>query len=574
MGDLTMMTEQIARLERRLERERLARKQAEQIAEKKTREIYEANIELIELNSNLEEIITHRTEELARARDEAVASNQAKSLFLANMSHELRTPLNAIIGYSEILTEEAVENGLKDFIPDLNKIQSAGRHLLSLINDILDISKIEAGKMDVYAEQFSIVNMIDEVASTISHLVKKNGNSFAKELADGLGEMNSDLTKVRQILFNLLSNASKFTENGIVTLGVSPAQLNGAAAVAFSISDTGIGMTPQQLGKVFESFTQADASTTRKYGGTGLGLAISRHFSEMLGGSLNVTSQSGEGTTFTVILPLKYQAKRQSSSIEPQAVMDDRNSLNSERKTVLVIDDDPTVRDILSRHLKEHGYNVITTPSGEEGLALARQYYPDLITLDVMMPLMDGWTVLSELKHDNALRHIPVVIATITDDRNLGFSLGASDFIHKPIDKERLFMAVDAHCRKSTVRSILLVEDDEDTRDVTRRMLEKANCDVLEAENGRIALESLASNRPDMILLDLMMPEMDGFEFLTAIRSQEQWQDIPVIVVTAKSLTDEDRQQLDGRIAQLYQKGTHSIDHIVKEVNSRLNALV
>jgi signal transduction histidine kinase len=296
----------IEQLERRLEREKRARKAAEAIAEEKTREIYEANVRLQQLNGRLEELVQQRTVELAAARDEAVRASRAKSDFLANMSHELRTPLNAIIGYSEILLEEAAELGQPALRSDLEKICGAGRHLLGLINDILDLSKIEAGRMEIFPETFMVPGMLAEVQATIEPLVAKNGNRLVVEAAADLGEMRSDQTKVRQNLFNLLSNAAKFTRSGTITLGARRLPAADGDHIEFRVADTGIGMTDEQLRKLFQAFSQADASTARRYGGTGLGLAITRHFCRMLDGEVSVESRPGEGSVFTLVLPARY----------------------------------------------------------------------------------------------------------------------------------------------------------------------------------------------------------------------------------------------------------------------------
>jgi signal transduction histidine kinase/CheY-like chemotaxis protein len=515
-------------------------------------------------------------EQVAKAKEAAETANKTKSLFLANMSHELRTPLNAILGYSEMLQEEAADRQLEDaFGSDLKKINAAGKHLLALINDILDLSKIEAGKMELFLENFEVSELINEIASTIRPLVEKNANTLHIECAPDLGLMQADQIKVRQGLFNLLSNAVKFTHEGDVTLNASRERMNGSDWIVFRVTDTGIGLSAEQIVKLFQDFTQADASTTRKFGGTGLGLALTRRFCQMMGGDVTVHSVPNEGSVFTIKLPAAVQQARleatpklarRAATNTSGADGENAEPLPPEATYVLVIDDDPVQRDLIERFLSKEGFTVRCAGSGEAGLRFARQSRPVAITLDVMMPEMDGWSVLAELKADAELRDVPVIMLTMVDDPERGFSLGAADYATKPVDRARLSQILKKYTCANPPCPVLLVEDDVATRAVTRNILEKEGWKVSEAENGKVALQKMEEERPTLILLDLMMPEMDGFEFADCVRQHPEWRSIPIVVLTAKDLTAEDRQRLDGSVETILQKRSDSREALLAQV--------
>jgi signal transduction histidine kinase/ActR/RegA family two-component response regulator len=401
--------------------------------------VNEANEELKRSEAELERKVAERTAELAASRDMALEATRAKSTFLANMSHELRTPLNAIIGYSEMLEEELGDEGMDDFVGDVTKVNAAGRHLLTLINGILDLSKIEAGRMELFVERFDLDRLLAEVEDMVRPLIQQRNNKLVVDkTVDPLGELVADQVKVRQILFNLLSNATKFTEGGTITLQVTEAP---GDRLSIAVSDTGIGMTPEQQAKLFEPFQQADASTTKKYGGTGLGLTISRHFAEMMDGSLELTSAPDEGSTFTLGLPriLKHV---DDAIARPEKRNTTVASLSAAR-LALVVDDDQDARDMIVRTLEREGWTVVSATTGQEAVDKARQLQPTVVTLDLNLPEKDGWQALEELKADDALAAIPVVVVTVLTDRGRAFALGAADYLVKPVDAAKLIAAID-----------------------------------------------------------------------------------------------------------------------------------
>jgi signal transduction histidine kinase/DNA-binding response OmpR family regulator len=502
-------------------------------------------------------------QELIRARDVALAANRAKSGFLANMSHELRTPMNAIIGYSEMLVEDAADKGLTELVPDLQKIHRAGRHLLELINDILDLSKIEAGRMDLFLEAVSVRSLVEQVVDTARPLFEQKDNQFELTIDDSVTTIHTDVTKVRQMLLNLLSNAAKFTDAGTVSLSVS----GEGEVVHFVVRDTGIGMSAAQTSRIFDSFAQADVSTTRKFGGTGLGLTITKRFAEMLGGTVEVSSEENRGTMFRITLPVqaKERATSSPSASRPPSHISSQTGDGS-TGTVLVIDDDPAVLDVVSATLTKAGFDVMTASSGEDGMRLAREIQPVAITLDIIMPGLDGWHVLTRLKADPETRDIPVVLVTMSQDRSLGMALGAADFITKPVDRQHLVNLITGYCAADPDPELLIVEDDADLRSLLARTFAKQGWRSRQAENGQVALELMNDGLPQAVLLDLMMPVMDGFQFLTTVKADERFKDVPIIVVTAKELDDEDRKRLNGHVAQVLQKGSYGRAELLSEI--------
>jgi signal transduction histidine kinase/DNA-binding response OmpR family regulator len=525
-------------------------------------------------NAMLDQLMQQK-EALQQALDEAESASRSKSAFLANMSHELRTPLNAIIGYSEMLQEDAGEQGNSRSVQDLQRIHSAGRHLLALINGILDLSKIEAGKMQLDVSDFDVESMLKEVAATIQPIMDANGNRLVLRCDPDLGVMETDETKVRQALFNLLGNAAKFTEKGAVILDVSRATRDGEDWLRFVVEDTGIGIPQDQMSRLFQDFSQIDSSSSRKYGGTGLGLAISRRYCQMMGGDIEARSTMGSGSTFTMRLPARCETVRE--AIPAQEINTATGAPATQEATVpdivpagtrriLVIDDDPGTRELLGRYLSRQGIQVIQASSGEEGIECARRNPPDLITLDVRMPGMNGRAALHELKDDPDLCHIPVVMVSMEDFSDSWREAGAAAFLSKPVDRARMCEIAQACLRQQGDGPVLLVDDNGGTRSLIARTLQDAGLSVIEAEDGVMALEMMRCHAPSLVLTDLIMPRMNGFEFLDELHRDPALRDIPVVVMTALDLSDEDRARLAERADRVMEKNPDMREEILRQI--------
>jgi signal transduction histidine kinase/CheY-like chemotaxis protein len=483
-------------------------------------------------------------------------ASQHKSQFVASMSHELRTPLNAIIGLTEMMVTNGARFGTEKAAEPLKRVHRAGQHLLGLINQVLDLSKIEAGKLELNPESVSLAPLIDEVIGTARQLAQQNKNNLVVEAQEKLGALTLDPMRLRQILLNLLSNACKFTTQGEVKLRVRKVA-DGRNWVEFAVADTGIGMTAEQQAKLFEEFTQADSSTARRYGGTGLGLAITRKLARMMGGDVTVASEPGKGSVFTVRLP---------AGPNPVAKAATNGSRPPSNDCVLVVDDDATARELIAEQLKAEGFSVVTAAGGLEGLKLAKDLRPIAITLDVMMPDLDGWSVLAALRQDADLAEIPVIMITILDEHRRGVALGAAGYLTKPIDRERLHRMVSRFRASARPTRVLLVDDDKDQRERLRGWLEGEQWAVQESGNGREALTRLQADKPDVILLDLMMPEMDGFAVVAALQKEPRWCDIPVIVITARDLDAKDRERLNSGVQSVLVKETFRPAELVERI--------
>ncbi len=494
---------------------------------------------------------------LKEARDAAEEHSRAKSRFLANMSHELRTPLSAVIGYSEMLEEEAEELGQDSLLKDLGKIKSNAQHLLGLINDVLDLSKVEAEKMELYPEDIDVAAFVTDAAGTVEALVAKKGNVLALDVADNVGQARTDATKLRQCVFNLLSNAAKFTEGGTITLSATREIDVESDWLRFTVQDTGIGMNPDQVGRLFERFTQADESTTRNYGGTGLGLALSRAFAQLLGGDITVDSVEGEGTSFTLRVP----------AVAPERAVEAALAVPENQVTVgdlvLVIDDETNQRELMTRFLERQRFAVCTAGDGRTGLDLAKSLKPRAILLDVMMPEMDGWSVLAALKADPETAAIPVVMVSFVADAALSASLGAVEAVPKPVDWTRLRTILDQF--RAADGDVLVVDDDADMRHRLRTVLERNGWSVREAGNGCEALDQVQHGVPRLVLLDLTMPVMDGFSFLDRLRDLPGCAEVPVVVLSARDITAVERERL-SEADQILRKGDTSLQDIATEL--------
>jgi len=526
----------------------------------------EASVELMlvafsRMSDEVGGLIDARTGEMETARDEARDASDQKTKFFANMSHELRTPLNAILGYGEMLYEDCEDLGYDDLLPDLKKITSSGSHLLSLINNILDLSKIEAGKMELFITSFEIENMVETIKNISEPLAAKNDNGFVVNFDGAMGSMSQDETKLRQCLTNFLSNGFKFTKNGTVTLDVKARSVEGVEFIDFAVIDTGAGMSAEGVAKVFEEYTQAERSTSANHGGTGLGLPISKKFAEMMGGDVVLTSEEGVGSVFTLSVPREC-AEYNEDDVDSNVI-----NLDADDNLVVLVDDDVAMHDLIKRTISKLSLTLIGATNSEKGMELIREVKPKLILLDVLMPGRDGWSLLKECKTDKELKDIPVIMISQLNQSNLAASLGANDYLTKPIDRSHFVNTVQRLLGTGAKnQKVLVIDDDKDVRELLSRLLKDAGYRPIDARDGKEGLER-TKDEPALIILDLEMPRMDGFEFLdNYIKDVPEEKRAPVLVFSGKDLTDVQEDLLKERVVGLVKKDDVSMDNLSKMI--------
>jgi|GEM_PF-2759251 len=512
----------------------------------------------------LEEKVSQRTSELQAANQELARANKLKSEFLANVSHELRTPLSAIIGFSQILLDGIDGPVNEEQHQDIVQVNTSGQSLLGLINQILDLSKIEAGKMELSLERVELPSLINSVLDSISPLAQEKGLRIQTQFAPGLPAVEGDAGRLKQILINLLSNAVKFTERGHIEVVAQPS----GRTVRISVKDTGIGISAEAQKLIFEEFVQGDGSSTRRHGGTGLGLSIVRKLVEMHGGAITLVSEPGLGSTFTFTVPGWAAGQGTVTPLQRRPLHRPHQGLPG--SAILVVDDDPSVRQLIARHLEQEGWKTVQASNATDALQLARESHPMLITLDIMMPDASGWWVLEKLKEDPQTAGIPVLVVTIVEDQRLVFALGASDYLGKPYDRGELIAKIHRLLPELDGKRVLVVDDDPDARTMLAKILNEEGADVVGAASGDEAMAMIAQSPPDLVLLDLMMPGMSGFEMVARLRAQPAGIGIPVMIVSAKELTAEDVLTLDGHIQRFVSKGSIEPEGLTNAVRQLL----
>ena len=556
---LDTMSRQLAVAISNLESYQTVQRQAEELQ----RQGEELAMQNEELKSQTDELLAQQ-HALAEKNREVERANQAKSEFLANMSHELRTPLNSIIGFSEVLEDQLfgeLNEAQKKYVHNIN---TSGMHLLQLINDVLDLSKVEAGKMLLQCEDFPISAALHDIETAMRHELDKKNLSFDMEIDERLASINADKQKFRQVMLNLLSNAVKFTPQGgkikVIAKGVD------GLAVQISVTDTGIGIKSEDIKRIFARFQQIDSKTVREYAGTGLGLALTKRFVEIHGGKIWVESEFGKGSTFTFAIPLRPKSK----TFQKEATLSDALENGKKDSLILVVEDDQKSSRLLKDYLTCEGYKVATAWTGKEAVDKATDLKPMAITLNVNLAGESGWKVLEKLKETSETKDIPVVVVSIFEERDRGFSLGAVDYLVKPITREQLVQTLKR--RGLTVGPetgpvhILVIDDEPKTVELVAAVLEAEGYCVQKAYGGEEGIDLAIRQGYDLIILDLMMPKVDGFDVVEELKKHAGSKDVPIIIATAKDLTEEDLLRLRGKVESIAQKGRFSKEELLRDI--------
>ncbi len=546
------------------------------------RDLENRKFEFEKRNQQIEQ--AHR--ELEEVKHSVLEANRLKSEFLSNMSHELRTPLNSILALSSILLARMDGELTEEQDKQIRIIEKSGKSLLALINDILDLSKIEAGRMDLIFTEYAVPEFLDMIRSTINPLLRESNLEFDVTIDPGIDVHSTDENKLKQALLNLLSNAIKFTPSGKVTLQVRNTKFNDV--LEYAVIDTGIGIEQTHFESIFDPFRQIDGSATRKYGGTGLGLALTKKVIELLGGRIWVESEVNRGSKFCFILPAKRRGQSTqvlseqeidtmvAESRHPTSVVvpdEEAVALDPDRRKILVVDDDEESLYIMKKYLSDGAFQMINARDGMTAIQKARELQPDIITLDIMMPKKDGWEVLQELKRDASTRNIPVVVISMLDSRKLGYSLGAADYMVKPIVKETLVKHLTKLSEEHSLKKILIVDDDLSQAELVEEILESDDFISEVATNGEMAIQLLRRKNFDLVILDLLMPHIDGFEVLQSIQSNDLARNTPVLVLTGKVLTQDDQQKLSMGNCHIFQKSMFSREKLLENIHRVLEEL-